>query len=371
MDQLTKIAYCLDAAGGAMSEQGMHLLYEKNGELTEEVWEFVRLLEYLTVGNEIKPGAPAAYLWIGVIEHDDRELEGEQNNEEQDKRIVFSIADDHTLRYYLFNNHKDNWEEQEFSYASHIHLASGSGLTGGLGPDGPAIFFTGENGKLQTLVMKDDIWELGDLGPYIDPMVPRPGSPLSITPVEDGILVFFIGDNDMLHYLAINPQTGTWQDHWLDHIILKAPVSRFKVFRDLETKLFEAYFLSQGEFIRFSGEGGEGCKKEVGQMNGRELIKTVIIPSYDDYSDDDESLDPAQRIEAAHRAIRRTVAARHAAAQPPVVLPTAITGVEETLLWDLVTRTEKGYGLKSSQKMTRTIKNGDVSTIYHSRVYPF
>lgn len=84
-------------------------------------------------------------------------------------------------------------------------------MTGGLGPDGPAIFFIGaDDGKLQTIIMKRGRWELGDLGGFVDP-TPRVGSPLSITPVKEGIMVFFIGEDNALHYLAEDPQTGTWR----------------------------------------------------------------------------------------------------------------------------------------------------------------
>lgn len=58
--------------------------------------------------------------------------------------------------------------------------------------------------------MKSGRWVLGDLGGFID-ATPRAGSPLSITQVKGEIMVFFIGEDNALHYLAEDPQTGTWR----------------------------------------------------------------------------------------------------------------------------------------------------------------
>lgn len=144
---------------------------------------------------------------------------------------------------------------------------------------------------------------------------------------------------------------------------MEAPVSRFKVFYRPHAKLFEAYFLSEGKLIRFvpksddsvedgdyekgvdSDEGGESgevvesgkgvdwilapiegseVKVEVGRMNGRIIIKN----------------------EAGKR-------------------------VHDTFLADLITPTSRAYGLKPSERTTRTVKNGHSNTTYISRAYPF
>ncbi|KAJ6114934.1 hypothetical protein N7486_000712 [Penicillium sp. IBT 16267x] len=307
MDDVKKIAYCLDAAGGVMSEQGFHLLYVRDNELIEELWDTNGVLDIVSVGDEIKTDAPAAYIWVGATEDD-----------EQDKRIVFSVTHDDTLRYFTYNNYIDEWEESDFSYAAHIQLAPDSGLTGDLGPDGPAIFFVDVDGNLQTLIMEGNGWKLGDA---LD-VSPRVGSPLSITPVDEGILVFYIGDDDMLHYLAQNTQSGDWQDHYVEHVIMEAPVSRFKISRDPDTGFFEAYFLSEEKLIRFAGEGGE--MEEVGKMNGRELIKNNAAQS-----------------------------------------------VYKTFLSGLVTRDGRAYGFKVSERTTRTFESGGSWTTYRSRTYPF
>ena len=68
MDDVKKIAYCLTAAGGVISARGFHLLYSDSGdELVEELWDATSLkqddAEERSVGENIKPNAPAAYIW--------------------------------------------------------------------------------------------------------------------------------------------------------------------------------------------------------------------------------------------------------------------------------------------------------------------
>lgn len=73
MDELKVIAWCLDAAGGVLREEGFRLLYAKNDELIEELWDTMGVLDIPRVGGDIKSGAPAAYLWFGTSEDDEED----------------------------------------------------------------------------------------------------------------------------------------------------------------------------------------------------------------------------------------------------------------------------------------------------------
>lgn len=73
MDELKAIAWCLDAAGGVLREEGFRLLYAKNDELIEELWDTMGVLDIQRVGGDIKTGAPAAYLWFGTSEDDEED----------------------------------------------------------------------------------------------------------------------------------------------------------------------------------------------------------------------------------------------------------------------------------------------------------
>lgn len=73
MDELKVIAWCLDAAGGVLREEGFRLLYEKDNELIEELWDTIGVLDIPRVGGDIEAGAPAAYLWFGTSEDDEED----------------------------------------------------------------------------------------------------------------------------------------------------------------------------------------------------------------------------------------------------------------------------------------------------------
>ncbi|KAJ5548875.1 hypothetical protein N7513_006109 [Penicillium frequentans] len=356
MDELKVIAWCLDAAGGVLREEGFRLLYAKNDELIEELWDTMGVLDIPRVGGDIKSGAPAAYLWFGTSEDD-----------EEDKRVAFSVTHDDTLRYFTYNNYKDDWEESDFSELGQIQLAPGSGLTGGLGPDGPAIFSS-------TIIMKRGRWELGDLGGFVDP-TPRVGSPLSITPVKEGIMVFFIGEDNALHYLAEDPQTGTWRDHWLDQIIMEAPVSRFKVFYHPYSKLFEAYFLSEGKLIRFASKSGdfvEGGDDEEDDDSDAGVHSDQDVHS-DEGADSGEIVGNGKGVDWISDPIEGSEVKVEVGTMNGrrIVKNKAGKRVRDTFLADLITRTPRAYGLKPSEKTTRTVKTSRSSTTYISRTYPF
>ena len=73
--------------------------------------------------------------------------------------------------------------------------------------DGPTLFFVNETGKLQTLLMDDHGWKLGT----VLPGKPRVGTPLSTAPTDEGLLVFYLGQDNQLHYLIQDPALGEWQ----------------------------------------------------------------------------------------------------------------------------------------------------------------
>lgn len=99
MDDLRKIAYCLGATGGAVTQEGFHLLYEKNNELVEELWDTTKVRKETVVGEGVKTNAPAVYIWVAGDDEGAPEHVGYSSSYETND--LYSFSDTNTLCCYI------------------------------------------------------------------------------------------------------------------------------------------------------------------------------------------------------------------------------------------------------------------------------
>lgn len=156
---------------------------------------------------------------------------------------------------------------------------------------------------------------------------------------------------------------------------MEAPVSRFKVFYHPYSKLFEAYFLSEGKLIRFASKSGdfvEGGDDEEDDDSDAGVHSDQDVHS-DEGADSGEIVNNGKGVDWISDPIEGSEVKVEVGTMNGrrIVKNKAGKRVRDTFLADLITRTPRAYGLKPSEKTTRTIKTSRSSTTYISRTYPF
>ncbi|KAK6498028.1 hypothetical protein TWF506_004271 [Arthrobotrys conoides] len=266
-DDLQRIAYCFSASGTFVTENFSHLIHAKNGTITEEVWdpvhgETVKLEE---VGCGVKDGAPAAYVWYSNGDYGTGEDEAIGSDEE---RMIFSITPENKIIAFKYDFEEDDvWLDYAAGNASEISVHAQSGLAAAINPDGLYLFFMNPSGGLQAAVRSGgENWKLTD----VLPAEAKIGTPLTTSSSEEGVSIFYFGIDDTLHYLYRGHKSSSWEDHKIDNIVVKGPVTRFRASQDQEGK-FEAYVLTEGRLFQIS-ESGESV--DVGVVEDGILRKT-------------------------------------------------------------------------------------------------
>ncbi|KAK6495263.1 hypothetical protein TWF481_003291 [Arthrobotrys musiformis] len=261
-DDLQRIAYCLSAAATFVADnQISHLIYANGGELTETVWEPAsgETIKEEEVGSGVKDGAPAAYVWYSNIQG------GEEYNVEEDEgfggeeRMVFSVTPENTFIAFKYDYEEDDiWKEYQAGNISTVTaLHPQSDISAALTPDGFYLFFMNPSGKLQAIVRRGgEDWTLeGEL-----PAAAKIGTPLLAEVSQHGIILFYFGVDDTLHYLRQGQQPGRWEDHRVDNIVVRTPVTRFRASavnqdqegQDEQNLNIEAYVLTDGRLWQLS-----------------------------------------------------------------------------------------------------------------------
>ncbi|EFW99586.1 hypothetical protein CMQ_7954 [Grosmannia clavigera kw1407] len=263
MDELRTIAYILTAGGSCRGPHGIQVLYEKDNEIIEELLNGSKVQSETSVGYGIKTNAPMAF---GISCSGDTE-----------QSFVFSVDKNNKMKAFVFDTDEEEWEDYDLGDgAGKAELHAQSSLATDSSHDGLiSVFFLNTNCKLQVLQQKlDGSWHCG---PELAGASPRPGTPLSVVPTDDDtILVFYLGLDNTMHYLAHSLDSDRWQDHRWETVKVDEPVQRFKVSLDTESGHYEAFVLAKGRLLRFDGDGP---RQEVGHMQGKEFIPSTTAQS--------------------------------------------------------------------------------------------
>lgn len=194
---------------------------------------------------------------------------------------------ENTLKCFAYKPEDEEWDDESLGKAGSVKVHSASALAADIGPDGITLFFQNEQGKIQTLVLGKDGWELGE----VLPAAPRLGTALSTISTDTELLLFYLATDNVMHYQAKNYETETWEgektvtyilgksltgctllthvDRSWETVKITSPVSRFKVSHDAENNKFEAHVITDGKLVRFTGTDD---KVDLGTIKGRELI---------------------------------------------------------------------------------------------------
>ncbi|KAF3313731.1 hypothetical protein TWF173_005801 [Orbilia oligospora] len=270
-DDLKRIAYCLSASSTFVSEMASHLIYANDGTLTEEVWdpESGETIKQEEVGDGVKDGAPAAYVWYsngqGAEDYGDNFDEGIGGEE----RMVFSVTPENKIIAFKYDYEEDDvWMDYTAGNVGTISVHPQSGLSAAINPDGLYLFFMNPSGGLQAAVRPGgEDWTLTN----VFPAAAKIGTPLTTSVSEKGVSLFYFSVDDTLHYLYRGHESGSWEDHRIDNIVVETPVTRFRASQDQETGEFEAYVLTNERLLRFSGTGEP---VDVGSVEEGVLTKT-------------------------------------------------------------------------------------------------
>ncbi|KAF3085186.1 hypothetical protein TWF569_009366 [Orbilia oligospora] len=270
-DDLQRIAYCLSASSTFVSEMASHLIYANDGTLTEEVWdpESGETIKQEEVGDGVKDGAPAAYVWYsngqGAEDYGDDFDEGIGAEE----RMVFSITPENKIIAFKYDYEEDDvWMDYNAGNVGTISVHPQSGLSAAINPDGLYLFFMNPSGGLQAAVRPGgEDWTLTN----VFPAEAKIGTPLTASVSNEGVSLFYFSVDDTLHYLYRGHESGSWEDHRIDNIVVETPVTRFRASQDQETGMVEAYVLTNERLLRFSGTGES---VDVGSVEKGILTKT-------------------------------------------------------------------------------------------------
>ncbi|KAI9741649.1 MAG: hypothetical protein M1834_000033 [Cirrosporium novae-zelandiae] len=235
MSDLQKITHCLLAAGGAVSEQGFHLLYNEEDDLVEKLWNGVEVQDERTVASNVREDTPATYTVVGM--------------NGSPERLVFCIDQANFLKCYMYSSDEEGWEEADLGAARNTAVHPQSMLGTDVTPSGINVFFQNPTGKLQGLAMKGGSWEL------TEELLANPvmGTPLSIIVNDDELLLFYLNKDSTMRYQVKSHETKQWEDRIWETVKIETPVIRFKVSQDDKTKSFEAYVLTNGSLVQFVG----------------------------------------------------------------------------------------------------------------------
>ncbi|KAH8647460.1 hypothetical protein BGZ60DRAFT_535346 [Tricladium varicosporioides] len=260
-DDLTR---CLLAAGGAPSEDGktMNLVYEEDNDLVVKEWTGSEVGDQALITSGVKKSTDAPYLEFG------------------DKRLVFFIDESNTLQCFTHND-TDGWDDFGLGEAK-IDVHPLSRLTACPTPTGVIAFFQALNGSLKGIKMGEKSLEVFDK----IPATPMKGAALSVVvDVEDKVCLFYMHEDNNMHYVVQNSGTGAWKDHILEKSAFDTPITRVLVSQDPQTKTFVAAFLTASTLFRVESSGkrtelGDVVGEKFKATGSEESILVGYIPVY-------------------------------------------------------------------------------------------
>ncbi|PGH17865.1 hypothetical protein AJ80_04689 [Polytolypa hystricis UAMH7299] len=292
MSQFKNITRWLLAAGGSTSADGKstYYLYEEKNTLCIKPWTGSEFAGKSWVATGVKSGTSAPCISVNG------------------KHLVFCVNQSDILKCYaesqkvpaadMGDDDDDDdddedddtlWNDVPSGPAGNIKVHSKSQLEVNISESGITVFYQTPDGRLGTIVNRGKDWQtIGLQSPNV-----LLGTPLASFTSKEKPLLFYLNDDNSIHFLTNDTHQDTWTDAPLANVKLGGYVSRLAVSEGDDNAGLAAYCLADGKLLMVKESGdqvdvlGTVEKGEFHAAQGQESVlvgwQWRPVPIYMDY----------------------------------------------------------------------------------------
>ncbi|OKL60829.1 hypothetical protein UA08_03758 [Talaromyces atroroseus] len=244
------------AAGDVEHSNGtLDLFYEKDNELILKPWTGKEFGETEFVTDQVREKTPVAALILP------------SEPDQPVYRMLFCISQSHLLECYAYHPGEERWKEIKLGPVGDAIVHHKSNLGAILTPEGLIVLYQAPDNTLRGIINNGTSWE-----PLGQPLSARalPGTPISITSSGGNPTVFYVNEDNGLHYQSIQSEGN---DNALENSRLTSPVTRIKVVQNEETKQVATYVLTEDDHIYLLDQDGN-APTDVGYIENEQFEAT-------------------------------------------------------------------------------------------------
>jgi hypothetical protein len=282
MNALQDLTRSLLAAGvkGSDDPDEVTYLYEEDGDLMEKQWADSEVVDQTSISSDVRSDTAAAHLMgtTGKASNSTLLLTCTRANFRQG--LIFYIDINNVIKGVKYNEEDGAWEEADLGEAANVVAHEKSGLATYLCHSKAGLFFQDPAGSVVGIINRGGSWKLDDKLSAKAVV----GTPLSTTSKGDKLYVFYVGEDNSIHYHV--RENGGWKGgsptvdkrETCTHTSLGADytvgnstfpsVKRIVTAEDPESEAFEVYVLSEGRVWLIAGSD----RKELGKVEGGKLV---------------------------------------------------------------------------------------------------